>query len=180
MTSIDQFFLDYKHRFTIFADSYVHNSQLAEDIVTDAFMAYWVKYRNNPPKDMNVPAYILTIVKNKCLNELEHRRVMNEYADAVMSDSRWELEIQINSLKECNPEKIFSKEMEELVRKSLNRLSPKTRKIFTMSRVDQMTYREIAAELDINIKTVEYHMGLALKHLHADLAGYFAIIIFFL
>ncbi len=45
------------------------------------------------------------------------------------------------------------------------KLPPKTREVFLMSRIGQMSYKEIAEELNISQKTVENQMGSALKKL---------------
>ena len=180
METFDSLFIEYKHRFVLFADSYLHDIQMAEDIVTDAFMAYWNSFRHNPPAEINAPAYILTIVKNKCLNELEHRKVHQKFLDSAISDAQWELSMQTASLQACDPSEIFTAEMEELVQKSLGKLPPKALQIFTMSRIDGLTYREIAEKTGLSVKSVEYYMNMSLKTLRADLAGYLAIVLFYL
>ena len=180
MLQFDALFMEYKRRFTLFADSYIHDMQLAEDIVTDAFMAYWEAFRQSPPAEINAPAYILTIVKNKCINELEHRKVHEKFVASSQTDAQWELRIQLASLRACDPEEIFTAEMEELVRRSLRKLPPKAQKVFTMSRLEGRSHREIAVELGLSVKSVEYYMNIALRTLRADLAGYVAALIFYL
>lgn len=180
MLQFDALFTEYKRRFTLFADSYIHDMQLAEDIVTDAFIAYWEAFRQSPPAEINAPAYILTIVKNKCINELEHRKVHEKFVASSLTDAQWELRMQLASLRACDPEEIFTAEMEELVRRSLRKLPPKAQKIFMMSRIEGRSHREIAAELGLSVKSVEYYMNIALRTLRADLAGYVAALIFYL
>ena len=51
------------------AVSYVRDRMAAEDIVTDSFVAYWENHTTTEIR--SVPAYILTAVKNRCLNWLE-------------------------------------------------------------------------------------------------------------
>lgn len=50
-------------------------------------------------------------------------------------------------------------------RQALSALTPKTRVVFLLHRVEELTYNEIAARLEISINTVEYHMARALLHL---------------
>lgn len=180
MQQFDALFTKYKRRFTLFADSYIHDMQLAEDIVTDAFMAYWEAFRQSPPAGINAPAYILTIVKNKCINELEHRKVHEKFVASSLTDAQWELRMQLASLRACEPDAIFTAEMEELVRRSLRKLPPKAQKVFTMSRLEGRSHREIAVELGLSVKSVEYYMNIALRTLRADMAGYVAALIFYL
>lgn len=46
-------------------------------------------------------------------------------------------------------------------------LSPVRKKIFILSRIQGHSYKEIAQQLSISIKTVEDHIGKALKHIRA-------------
>ena len=45
----------------------------------------------------------------------------------------------------------------------------KTRNIFLMNRDEDLTYKEIAGKMKISIKTVEAHVGKALKILRENL-----------
>jgi RNA polymerase sigma-70 factor (ECF subfamily) len=54
-------------------------------------------------------------------------------------------------------------------REAVSELTPRTREVFLLHRVDEMTYHEIARRLEISVATVEYHMIRALVHLDAAL-----------
>lgn len=58
---------------------------------------------------------------------------------------------------------IIYKESKNTVEKLLNNIPNKSRIVFKMHRIDNLKYREIAEILDISQKTVEKHMGKALK-----------------
>lgn len=47
-------------------------------------------------------------------------------------------------------------------------VSQKTKEIFYLSRFDGLTYAEIASQLKISVKTVEYHISLALKRIAVE------------
>ncbi len=63
----------YKSRFISFANSYVQEFSVAEDFTMEAFMDYW-EMREMLLPDSNVPAYILTLIKHKCLNHLKQEQ----------------------------------------------------------------------------------------------------------
>lgn len=72
----------------------------------------------------------------------------------------------------AEPEQNYAIEARDLLKRyerALDSLSFKTRRIFLMHRVDDMTYSQIGDALDISIGTVEYHMGRALAHLDVAL-----------
>ncbi|MDD4192049.1 MAG: sigma-70 family RNA polymerase sigma factor, partial [Mangrovibacterium sp.] len=63
-------------------------------------------------------------------------------------------------------------ELEERIRRSLNRLPEKCRTIFQLSRFGELKYHEIASQLGISVKTVETQMGKAIRILKHDLKDY--------
>ena len=62
----------YSRQFMDIAFSYLQDRQEAEDIVSESFMAFW-NGREDAPLANNLPAYILGIVKHKCLDALRSR-----------------------------------------------------------------------------------------------------------
>lgn len=66
------------------------------------------------------------------------------------------------------PEQELDMEAADLLRlyeSAIADLSEKTRRVFLMHRVDELSYREIHQRLGISIATVEYHMMKALAHI---------------
>lgn len=57
----------------------------------------------------------------------------------------------------------------KLYRRALDDLPEKTREVFVLHRVDELTYKEIGARLGISIATVQYHVAKALVHLDSAL-----------
>ena len=64
---------------------------------------------------------------------------------------------------------IYYKETEKKIMEQINALSPRCRQIFIMNRFDKKKYKEVAAELEISIKTVEHHIAKALHYLRNNL-----------
>src|SRR5262249_8733729 len=56
-----------------------------------------------------------------------------------------------------------------VLQEAIDRLPPKCREIFLLSRFSKLSYKEIASSLDISPKTVENQLGKALKLLRAYL-----------
>ena len=68
---------NYKKGFIYFAYSFIGDQMAAEDIVLESLMNYW-ENRSKLAPDSNIRAYILTVIKNKCLNYLQHQRTREE------------------------------------------------------------------------------------------------------
>lgn len=52
----------------------------------------------------------------------------------------------------------------------LQEMPPKCREVFTMSKLQKLKYKEIALHLNISEKTVESHMGKAIKIIRTYMA----------
>ena len=175
MESFSLLFKKYKEPFISFANSYLHDRVAAEDIYTDAMVQYWEK-RDELSSDLNVPAYILTIVKNMALNHLRHLHVRDQVEDEIANHRMRELNFRISSLESCEPLELFAWEIREIIRNTLDELPEQTHIIFHKSRIEHKKNKEISEELNISIKTVEYHISKALKLLHIRLKDYLPII----
>ncbi|WP_418821308.1 RNA polymerase sigma-70 factor [Parabacteroides johnsonii] len=170
-------FEQYKEPFISFANSYIRDRTVAEDIYVEAMMQYWEK-RHELPSDTNIPAYILTSVKNRSLNHLRHMSVRTEAEEQLFSHSIKELNFRISSLESCDPSELFTIEIREIIQRTLDELPKQTRVIFYKSRYENKTNNEIAEELSVNIKTVEYHISKTLKALRTRLKDYLPLLIF--
>ncbi|MDR1161407.1 MAG: RNA polymerase sigma-70 factor [Tannerellaceae bacterium] len=173
-TTFKQLFVNYYGRFVRFADTYVRNRAVAEDFTTEAFMHYW-EHRDSLGADLNVPAYILTIIKNKSLNYLEHLQVREATAEKIRGHAEWELHTRITTLEACNPGELFATEVREIVTKALASMPAKTREIFELSRFQNKSYKEIASQLDLSEKSIEFHISKAIKLLRSKLKDYLPV-----
>jgi len=167
----NQLFSKYQVRFIHFANSYVRDRPIAEDITIDAFMYYWENMQNISSKT-NAPAYILTIIKHKCLNHLQHLQVRDDYFKQEQDHSVWELNLRISTLKAFSPYELFSKEIKEITEKTLEKMPKQTRSIFLLSRFENKSHKEIAEQLLMSVKGVEYHISRALRQLKISLKDY--------
>lgn len=174
--SFNKLFLDYKQRFSHFARTYVGNIEIAEDIVIDSLVYYWER-RQELKNNANIPAYILTVIKNRCLNHLQHERTRENVEAYLAKQEDWELNLRIATLEACNPERLFSDEIQSIIEKTLDSLSPLSREIFIRSKLENQTNKEIAAALNLSVKSIEYHMTKTLKVLRVALKDYFPLLL---
>ncbi|MDR0429066.1 MAG: RNA polymerase sigma-70 factor [Tannerellaceae bacterium] len=165
--------------FISFANSYVKDTAIAEDICMEAFMTYWEKHLELP-EETNMPAYILTCIKNRALNFLRNREARIAIQEKMHEHRSRELRFRITTLEACEPQELFSNEIKQLIHKTLQQLPDKTRYIFLKSRNDSKTNKEIASELGISIKTVEFHITKALKIFRTNLKDYLPLLLLFL
>lgn len=176
--SFDQLYKEYQLSFVQFANSYIKDIGAAEDITVDAFIYYW-ENRHSLEQESNLPAYILTVIKHKCLNYLRHQHIREEHAEDIREYYQWELDSRISTLEDCEPYALFTAEILEIVRNTLESLPEQTCKVFNMSRYENKKYSEIAEQLNMSTKGVEYHIGKALQALRTNLKDYFPLFLLF-
>ena len=70
-------------------------------------------------------------------------------SEAIRKHAEWELSTRIASLRACDPEELFSSEIQEIVTETLRRLPAKTREIFLLSREENLSCKEIASRMKI-------------------------------
>lgn len=146
----------YWKRLYTYAYKIYKTEEICEDIVQEIFISYW----NNAPQAqiLNLEAYLLKSVKYKIANHIRSLKFENEHLDAL------------NSLpappKTVND--IEYKELEGALLEEINKLSPKCREVFILSRIESLSNTEIAQRLNLSIHTVEKHISNALKQLRSN------------
>jgi RNA polymerase sigma-70 factor (ECF subfamily) len=75
---------------------------------------------------------------------------------------------------------VQGKELEAIINDAIAELPEQCGVVFKMSRFGNLKYAEIADELGISVKTVENHMGKALKLMREKLKDYLHVLIWFL
>lgn len=167
-----------KDKFIRFADSYISDLPTAEDIVMDSFVYYW-EHRRDIDVNGNLSAYLLTVVKHRCLDYLQRQQIRQKVREEMQDDVQWELNMNIATLEAFDPYRIFDSEFQKMVHAALEKLPLQTREIFLMSRMEHKTYKEIAKEIGMSEKTVEFHISKSLKMLRGELKDLFVLCLFF-
>lgn len=176
--SFGSFYNTYYKRFYRYAYYYVNNSQTAEDITHDAILYYWENRKKLSP-DTDVIGYLLLTVRNKCLNYLKHLQVETEYNKKYIDLYEWEIKARIMTLENENYANIFTKEIIEIMTQSLAKLPKQTQTIFIKNRFENKSRKEIAAEMDVSIQKIDYHINKATDHLYKDLKDYLPLLLLF-
>ena len=139
----------------------------AEETVQQVFFKLWER-SEQLNIDGPIAAYLYRAVHNESLNFLKHQKVKESH--------RLHVAYSMKNKSEQPQAKMISKELESKFREALNELPEQCRTVFQLSRFENMKYREIADKLQISIKTVENHMGKALKLLRTQLIDFLPLL----
>ena len=157
-----------------YALAIVKDSAEAEEVVQTVFLKLWEK-RENLKISTSLKAYLYKAVYHGSINHLKHEKVRMKHS---------EQQLYINQQEAASESMAFREEREEELRerfkRALNLLPEKCRMVFYLSRFEELKYQEIAQRLDISVKTVEAHMGKALKTLRTQLAEYMPVLLILL
>lgn len=175
----EDIYLSYFSKMKHFAQEYVVLEEDAENIVQDVFTELWEK-REMLNMPINLIAYLFTTIKNKCLNHLRHKTIVHETANLLQEEYFITLRMNLNSLEAFDQNLFSEQDIEQIITKALNTLSPKCKEIFIMSKIEGKKQKQIAAELNISINTVETQIGIAYKKLRVELKNYLPLFIFLL
>lgn len=161
-----------KNGFIQFAYSYLGNMQDAEDVVMESYIQYWENKDKETFHATNIKGYIFTIIRNRCIDVLEERKDLLQKNDELHKHLIGEIELNISSLKGCDPSELFSSEIEEIVNDTIKTLPNRTREIFYERYLEQKPYKTIAENFGISVKGVEFHIAKSLNILRKNLKDY--------
>jgi RNA polymerase sigma-70 factor (ECF subfamily) len=138
-----------------YAYTYLKDEAESENLIQEVFINIWNK-RSEINIRTSVSSYLYRSAKNSAINFLtKNSRHQTESIDNLKG-------LEISNEDSEIDENEFS-EMERKLSEALKSLPDKCKKIFIMSRVESLKYREIAEQLNISIKTVETQMSVAIK-----------------
>lgn len=145
---------------TAYCNKYVRDTEDAKDLAHRAFMKVWEK-REEIPEGSNIKALIFRIAHNLSINYIrDHKKFCDEEELQTVESENSDADNEIRAA-----------ELEAAVIDTINRMPEKSKKVFLMSRYDNLSNNNIADKLGISIKTVEAHITTALKLLRKRIFG---------
>lgn len=143
----------------------VKDRETAEEVVQDLFVNFWEK-RHQLELNVSIKAYLYRAVYNNCI----HVNKKNQRFTSEESLLNNESTVDFDNLLEKN-------ELEIKIYTLIEQLPTECKRIFKLSRFEELKYKEIAEKLQISIKTVETQMSRALKFLKTNMSDYIKLLI---
>lgn len=135
------------------------SEQTAEDLIQQAFVLIWEKRDDiNPEKSLR--SFLFRIAYTRMLN---HIRDHAKFSEAEVSDFE-----QPNE----ETDQAETKELGVHIENAISAMPEKRQAVFRLCFIQEFTYKEAAEILEVSVKTIENHMGLALKELRTSLAKF--------
>ena len=148
----------------VYADRIIRDTEMSEDIVQSVFMKLWEDRKSLRIDTLR--SYLGTAVKNRSIDLIRNQQVQDRYLEYI---------------RERDPEHEEGfynfRELSEMINQAIDKLPPRCREIFLMSRFRHLKTADIARELKISGRTVETQISHALKILRIELKDYFYLIV---
>ncbi len=150
-----------------YACSIVKDETIAEEMVQNVFLKLWER-KDQIEIQQSAAAYLYRSVYYESLNYLKHVKVRTAHQARVGHHFNEEQPAVDNAA---------VKELQQKINDALKELPEQCRTVFQMSRYEELKYKSIADKLGISVKTVENHIGKALRILRSKLADVLPILI---
>lgn len=167
----EMIFKNYYENLCNYANSFISDMDEAEEIVQTTFITLWEK-KNLIDIHTSLKSYLYQAVRNQCLNKIKHDHVKQTHFEYIT--------YQNNVESPDGYQNMVGKELSERINDSINSLPPQCRAVFMLSRFENYSYAEIAKQMNLSVKTIENHMGKALRIMRVQLVDYLPLILWLL
>ena len=158
----------YNQRLFAYALTLTNDHTMAQDIIQNVFLKTW-EHRKKISIRSSIQNYLFKSVHNEFVNQYKKNR-----STMILEQKYFEALDRIIGVQEDN---LLAKTIERIT-KEIQRLPPKCKEVFVLSRKEGLTNTEISNHLNISIKTVEAHVTKAFSILRNKLGNKFKAILF--
>lgn len=175
LSTVEDFERCYKSYYSMLcmiAYEYTRDQIQAEEMVSHTFLTLWEK-RGSLQITTSVKNYLIKSTQNTCLQYLRKRKLETQSLsdDFVAAHIPWSSDYPLGRL--------FAQELSGIIDKAVEALPPQCRKVFLLSRVEELSYIQIAKALQVSENTVKTQMKTALSRLRHALKEYLPIMVVF-
>lgn len=154
---MDALFKRYYRPLVVFADSYMHDLQGAEDLVQEQIVKLWTKQAFKEIEPEAFSTFLFTVVKNACINWAEKKKLPLTTLDLPHFQIALEEAQRVDQI------------LVEWVAKALHELPEKTRRVVECIMQNERTYKEAAEELGVSVNTIKTLLKQGMRELRDKL-----------
>jgi RNA polymerase sigma-70 factor (ECF subfamily) len=164
----DYFFDKYYQGLCVYAFHMLKSKSNAEDLVQDFFVRL-LENRKKLNISTSVKSYFLRSVHNRCLDFIAHQEVVTTFETYQLNTATDEYFQEYT---------LIDSELKLKIETAIQNLPDGIRETFIQNRFDGLSYKELAINEKISVKTVEYRISKALGILLKELGDYLQLLIF--
>lgn len=128
------------------------NEDEAKDVVQDVFVQLWTG--TSPLRKESITAFLLTCVRNRCLNIIAHRQTEQKAMQLLTP--------------ETVDEGSHDDELVEVIKTYIDeQLTPQTSRIIQMRYYEEQSYKEISQSLGVSLSAINKHIVQGMRKLRS-------------
>lgn len=169
--AFDQIYERYWEKLFLFLVKVIKNEDEAKDLVQEIFVSLWIR-REKLQHIHSLSAYLHTAAKYKGLSYIQANITKNSYIESLT---------EFLSQADYSPDEYMAaKELEETVARRVEELPSKMRLVYSLSRTEGLSHKQISERLEISDKTVKKQINNALNQIRLvlpdkNIAGLFIV-----
>lgn len=160
----------YYKKLCVYAGNLTKDMYTGQDIVQNVFLRVW-EQRHKLNTDYSISNFLYRSVHNEFIDQYRKNKLLTALEEEHLN--------QLNTIVQEEDATEITR-LIALVNTEIQNLPPKCRAVFTMGKLEGLTYTEIAEYQNISVRTVEMHMGKAFEIIREKLGGKIDIIFFLL
>jgi RNA polymerase sigma-70 factor (ECF subfamily) len=152
----EQLFHDHYERVYFYLLGKTKTKYMAEEGTQLAFIKLW-QYKSSLDDDIALNIQLFRIVRTTLIDLVRREQTKNTHAAGAAA----RLPLHSNQVWE----NLVAREMKTRLNSSMRAMPAVRKRVFEMSRIREMSNKEIASELSISVKAVEFHISKAIRYL---------------
>jgi RNA polymerase sigma-70 factor (ECF subfamily) len=158
-------------RLCIYAEHIIGDPVDAEEIVCNLFVKLWER-REQLPVRVSLESYMASAVHHEAVNCLKHAAVEDRYREKAQYRLK-HLDLLYPEGTDTPLTDMLDKELYELIEKALQTLPPQCREVFVLHMMDELSYEQVALQLNVTVNTVRTQMTRAMKKMRRALSPFY-------
>ena len=147
-----------------YAGRILKDVEAANDVVQECFCRLYER-RRELRKELQVRPYLYKSVYNACMDAIKHQKVESNYINQELLDFYFSKVVETPEAEQA----LLDEDLKGAIQDAINKLPERCREIFVLSKVDGLSNKQIAEQLNISMKTVEAQMTTAVVRLRKEL-----------
>lgn len=163
-----EIFRRYSGRLFELAHGKLKSRETAEELVQELFETLWLKRAESAAQQLD--HYLFSAVRYRIINHIRNYKVREAYAAYCR--------LRQSEAVASTEEAVAYEDLSAALQSGMQQLPQKAREIFRLSRLEQFTVPEIASQVNLSPKAVEYHLTRSLKVLRVHLKDFLVLLAF--
>jgi RNA polymerase sigma-70 factor, ECF subfamily len=166
--SFELLYYKFYKRLCLYTYSIVSDQYLTEEIVQELFIRLWQK-KESIYITGSLKSYLFKAVHNESINAIKKKLSDKNSVNQILPEKQWQSIKDIMNYDAYILEQIEAQETETKINAAIELLPPQCKKIFKLSRINNLSTSEISIKLNISTHTIRRQLQNAIQKILQNL-----------